>query len=266
MIKSLIRWHAKNHKSFSRHVFLSAQLYRDTYIAANNYSPDTNGEYRLLDALQIIRPKVIFDVGANIGEYSKACIARFDSAISVFAFEPSPSTFVQLSDNLKGCEKAILVKSGLSDSNGSLPFNHCDDNPSLSGLGGLPHGVSTREINVPVQRGDAFAEEHDIRDIDLLKIDVEGFEIEVLRGFSEILGNIQIIQFEYNEMSWIRGRFLLDFMHILPGFDFGRLTNGGVLWDLSLLSNSHFCTGNMVAVNQKLFCRNQSLKRLLSKF
>ena len=59
----------------------------------------------------------------------------------------------------------------------------------------------------------------------MLKIDVEGFELEVLKGAEKLLreGRIKIIQFEFNEVNIIQRRFLKDFYDELPGFDFYRL-------------------------------------------
>ena len=61
--------------------------------------------------------------------------------------------------------------------------------------------------------------------IDLLKIDTEGFELEVLLGASEMLTEkkITIIQFEFNEVNIVQRRFLKDFYNLLPKYDFYRL-------------------------------------------
>lgn len=64
-----------------------------------------------------------------------------------------------------------------------------------------------------------------ITKIDLLKIDVEGFEYEVLLGAKEALskGIIENIQFEFNDMNTVRRRFVRDFYNLLPDFNFFRL-------------------------------------------
>ena len=70
--------------------------------------------------------------------------------------------------------------------------------------------------------GDRYCEERGIETIDLLKIDVEGFEDRVLRGFSRMLGagKVTAVQFEYG-LANINTRFLLkDFHELLEGMGF----------------------------------------------
>jgi FkbM family methyltransferase len=245
----------------SRSIFLAAQIYRDGYVSANNYESASDGEYALIRRLSNEKVTTIFDVGANDGSYSKM-ISKILGEAKIFAFELSPITFSRLQDNVRHDTKIILVDAGLSNTEAEVAFHHVDENPSLSGLGSRPYSVESRVLKSRVIRGDVYAKHAGIESIDFVKIDVEGFEIEVIEGLSGILDSVQIVQFEYNEMSWMRGNFLDKFREVLPGFQIGRLTQGGVIWDLSLLSNAHLCAGNMIALNS----RYGVLKALLSRF
>jgi hypothetical protein len=65
---------------------------------------------------------------------------------------------------------------------------------------------------------------------DLLKIDVEGAELEVLKGAVGAIkaGKIDVIQFEFNEMNVVSRVFFRDFWHVLDGYSFYRLLPFGL--------------------------------------
>jgi len=72
---------------------------------------------------------------------------------------------------------------------------------------------------------DEYCKANNVSQIDLLKIDTEGFELEALQGATELLRNkaIKIIQFEFKEVNIVKRRCLKDFYELLDGFTFYRL-------------------------------------------
>lgn len=151
-----------------------------------NYDPASNGEGWLLRRLASSSPKIIFDVGANQGDYSRLALTACPQA-HVYAFEPIPAVFDQLVANLAQDPRAELFPLALADHNGPKTFDFDPTNTGITsavqGVHEFVHGLKgTQSITAPGRCLDDFCAEHGIDGIDLLKIDVEGFEANVLRG------------------------------------------------------------------------------------
>jgi Methyltransferase FkbM domain len=108
-----------------------------------------------------------------------------------------------------------------------------------------------------VETGDEITKRLALPRIDLLKIDVEGHEIEVLSGFATVLASAvlqpQVIQFEYG-VTWLPGRHnLLEAYRILEpfGYAIGRLYPDGVDFKPYTFADDHFRMGNYIAVRAK---------------
>jgi len=130
------------------------------------------------------KDEVMLDIGANIGSYT--ILAGAVIGAKIFSFEPIPDTFRCLIDNvnINGIyEKVKCYNIGLADKNGILKFT--------SNLGTNNHVVFNTSsiknidiIDVPVRKLDTIVSGCDPL---LIKIDVEGFELQVLKGADEIL-------------------------------------------------------------------------------
>jgi FkbM family methyltransferase len=132
--------------------------------------------------LHAIRPGDLFaDVGANVGSYTLlACAARQARG---HCFEPVPSTFARLVDNLRlnGLEGRVHAHNcGVGEASGALSFSSAHD----CGNHVVAAGESGASVTVPVVTLDAaLAGEAPV----VIKLDVEGFEVPVLRGSREML-------------------------------------------------------------------------------
>lgn len=145
--------------------------------------------------------EIIFDIGANIGQTALNMVATQKSKKinpTVFAFEPYPQTFHKLKANI-ALNQSTDVKAynlGLSTEKGMLHMTqHC---PSNSG-GFRMTDDPANSISVPVISLDEFVSENHIARVDFIKIDVEGFEIQVLKGAKKTLETFRpILVFEYS--------------------------------------------------------------------
>jgi FkbM family methyltransferase len=149
---------------------------------------------------QVIQPgDVVFDIGANVGAYSLVVDSASGGRCKVFAFEPSFSTFAQLSRNvaLNGSQGRIVpVLIALSDVTTLATFNYSSVAPgaALHALGesmdqsGRPF---TPAFSQPVLtfRMDDFIDQFAIPAPNHIKLDVDGIELQVLRGASRTLAN-----------------------------------------------------------------------------
>jgi FkbM family methyltransferase len=146
------------------------------------------------------------DVGANIGYYTALASSLVGPAGQVFAFEPSPYAAQRL--NMLKKENSLsnvkVFESGVSDTIGetTLHLQRGSRNHSPT-MVPIPNCDS---VTVPLTTLDRFAQENGLSQIDLLKIDVEGYEHHVLKGAHDLLsrGSIKAVLCEFNDY-WLRG-------------------------------------------------------------
>ena len=159
----------------------------------------------LMEALdkRIKNSRVAIDIGANIGITT---IWMAKNSEKVFSFEPEKQNIKRFKENLEAnnINNVELIKKAVSDKKGELELN------ILESYGHHSLGkVATSKI-VGIQKVDVvtlsdFCKEKDIDIIDFLKVDVEGFEIEVFRGAKELFDKkqIKLIAFEISEVPLI---------------------------------------------------------------
>jgi FkbM family methyltransferase len=136
------------------------------------------------------------DVGANIGHMSSVLAARVQRNGSVIAFEPHPEIFEELSANVAlwrahpDVGQVILHQVALSDDSGTGHLqvsSHFEANRGTASLEdeGHPSEAPARTYLVPLRRLDAMIEEGER--VGVMKMDVEGHELHVLKGASKLL-------------------------------------------------------------------------------
>lgn len=196
----------------------------------NYESAVVNGEDWFLRKFIAKRKKiVVFDVGANIGNYTKN-ILKNNSDVCIYAFEPHPRNFKILISNVHHVSfypYNVAVGSGTGTLN---LYDYADaDGSSHASLYRdvieCIHDSNSVSCNVSVVSLDEFAVNNNLSKIDLLKIDVEGHELEVLNGATRLVAEnkIDIIHFEFNEMNVLSRTFFKDFWDKLNHYDLYRL-------------------------------------------
>lgn len=202
------------------------------------YAADTGWYYdaatmRILDRM-LLRGDHLIDVGANVGFVSLAAATIVGASGSVHAFEPSGDTRARLQRNiaLNSFSNVSVVGVALGDCAGELAFNEATHH----GQSSIRSGGATK---VQVRRGDSF--DYPCGRL-VMKVDVEGYELHVLRGFGNILDRVSACLVEvtdrYLREAGTSAAELLVFMQ-RSGFRSARikLTMGGLkmvpLTDLS---------------------------------
>lgn len=195
-----------------------------------NYDLMLNGERWLLARLTPFSPKVLFDVGANHGEWS-AIAATYHPQASIHAFEIVPATRAKLEAAVGDAANVTIHPFGLADRDGDIDVYHrlnFDQTSSIIKDDDAPCELLT----VPVRRGEAVIAELGVSEIDVLKIDVEGAEMMVLEGFDNIISanKVNIIQFEYGRSSISTRILLQDYYKFFSdrGMCIGKLFPEGV--------------------------------------
>jgi FkbM family methyltransferase len=207
------------------------------YIASYNdfsYDFESNGELKLIQILSKHGLKNVFDVGANIGDWSEAALRLFPDA-EFHCFELSPNTFNELRKNIKS-ERCHLNNFGLGAFDGDITYKdygNCSGiNTMLTNMTYHDANVVSSEVNSMIMRGSSYCTERKINTIDFLKIDVEGAESMVLEGFSQLLEKqaIKCIQFEYGYANGDAHFLMKDFYEMLGnhGYLVGKIWKNGV--------------------------------------
>jgi FkbM family methyltransferase len=145
---------------------------------------------------------LIFDVGANIGQTAQGLL-RFFPAAKIYCFEPVSSSFAILSARYS--KRVICVQLALGSEAAEKEIKLRDDpemNSFLSTYQRPGHYTGDSEF-VSVSTVDQICLEHGITAIDVLKMDVQGWELEVLRGASAMLGSNRV-RFIFTEVGFRR--------------------------------------------------------------
>ena len=139
------------------------------------------------------QPAVIFDVGANVGQTVARLRPLFPTAM-IHAFEPVADTFAQLRANTAGDARVQCHRLALAERSGEawIQLHGSSEHTSLApGLRGTA-GTTGPDVKLTLSTAHEFCTQHGIRRIDLLKIDVEGFELPVLQGAWPLLAQGRI--------------------------------------------------------------------------
>lgn len=191
----------------------------------DNARTDTNGEEYWVRSLlkrhavrHAGRRFVAVDAGANRGGFTRLLLqagAAAECSVEVHAFEPQPTCVTELQQAFAGNAQVHIVAAAVGDQVGSI---------ALFGQPGSTHAslfdrasAGTAVGNVSVVRLDRYLAERGLPMIDLLKLDVEGYEFAALLGLGEDLrpDKIGAIQFEYGGTTLDAGRALRDFYRLL---------------------------------------------------
>ena len=187
------------------------------------------GEKRFI---KLISKEINFsiDIGANVGKYTKLLLAETNS--EVIAFEPLPKAFEELKEIEKNFSSRLNVYNfGIGNKNSNLELNYSTEKSELASFIqdldklSFVDSKNNKKIIVEVMTLDSFFKKYEQtykeKEIDLLKIDTEGFELEVLNGASETLINKKpkFIQIEFNWHQLFREQTIYKFSKILSNYE-----------------------------------------------
>jgi FkbM family methyltransferase len=131
---------------------------------------------------------VIFDVGAHTGTFLKEARTRTGPDCVIHAFEPAIFTFRELLRNFGNDERVRLNRCALSAVAGTGVLFYDVVGSQLASLTPRPRfGVGAHSEGVRLETLDGYCEANAITHIDLLKLDVEGHELDILEGANELL-------------------------------------------------------------------------------
>lgn len=143
----------------------------------------------IANSLPTYRVDIVFDVGANVGQSSMIYLARLPMS-HIYCFEPVSDTFRELQDNLKANERidCYQLAFGSSTGKGKMSLQGSSDMfflLSLSKESPMNSDLTTETVEIITM--DEFCQTKGIEQINYLKIDTEGGDLEVLKGAVNML-------------------------------------------------------------------------------
>lgn len=178
---------------------------------------------------------IVMDIGANKGQYARKILA-INSTATVYAFEPHPRTFQLLLAN-NPAKNIIPVNAAVGSHKGEAPLYDYESQDGSQHASMHKHVIEhihgSPSVSHPVSMItlDDYCRDNNIDEIDLLKIDTEGNEMDALRGAENLIKSrkIKSIQFEFNSMNVSSRTFMSDFNELLTEYDIYRLLPSGMI-------------------------------------
>ncbi len=184
-------------------------------------------------------PLCVFDVGANKGQFLSLMQSGLQGVPFVFhAFEPGKTAFQILQQNTQGSSGIRLNNVGLGRKSEQAELYFNKPGSSLASLSKrrLEHLDIHFELAETIQLTtlDEYCAQHAIKQIDLLKLDVEGHEFAVLQGGAETFraGKVWALTFEFGGSNIDSRTYFQDFWYLLQDYgmkQFLRITPSGYL-------------------------------------
>ncbi len=222
---------------------------------------ESSGEGVVLDLLKqrFQAPYCIFDVGSNQGQYLSVLLRSLPSgSATIHCFEPSDWTFNNLHKGFGHVQDVHLNHLALGQAPGKGILYSDSDGSGLASLSQrrLDHfNIHFQQSEtVKINTLDHYCLEKSVDRIHLLKIDVEGHELDVLAGASQMFQRqaIDLVTFEFGGCNIDTRSFFQDFYYFFQSqkMDLARITPSGYLYPIKAYREilEQFRTTNFVAI------------------
>lgn len=170
------------------------------------------------------------DIGANIGKYTELLLK--ETAAKVIAFEPLPDAYLDLKKiELNNLNRLKVFNQAIGEKNEFLELNYASNKSEKASFSDHLEKLSfydfynNKKINMKILTLDTFIEENlddfNQQEIDLIKIDTEGFELEVIKGATKTIKKMspKYIQLEFNWHQLFKKQNMYSFSEFLKNYE-----------------------------------------------
>tara|TARA_A100001035_G_scaffold271670_1_gene260080 strand:+ start:259 stop:1080 length:822 start_codon:yes stop_codon:yes gene_type:complete len=207
-----------------------------------SYFSDRNGELELIDQQLIKRTSkkkyIVFDGGSNRGDYSNDIISRFEKNniknYEIHLFDIDGNMIENCKKRFSQNKRIHINHLGLDKKSDSHKAIFYPDDSTRNSLIGTPLEVDWDyfEKEIITTNGNDYCKKNNINFITFLKLDLEGYDLDALNGFEDLLTDkkIEFIQFEYTHRALDRRILLRDFFDFFKkyGYEIGFIRKDGL--------------------------------------
>ena len=203
-----------------------------------------------------VQPNLCIDVGGNKGLYTDALLNLFPMA-KVYTFEPAAANLLALRKRFNGNDRVTIIPKGVAREDAVLKLY--SDTPG-SGLASLTKrqldhfkiSFEHEEVIEVISFENFWIDNLNKAPIDICKLDIEGHELDALRGMGAALAVTKVVQFEFGGCNIDTRTFFQDFWYFFTekNFSIYRITPyGPVRIKKYSEKDEFFSTTNFIAVN-----------------
>lgn len=222
----------------------------------------SSGEKIIFKVLSEIctEPYCIFDVGANKGQFLDLALESISTNnFSIHCFEPGAQTFSSLSEREED-DRVTLNNMGLGKKKGQMTLHYDEPGSGLASLTKrkLDHfGIDfDKSETVTIETVDDYCKANQIKKINVLKLDIEGHELDALAGAKEMFARnaIDMVTFEFGGCNIDTRTFFQDFWYFFVNNNMTlyRLTPSGYLFEIESYKeiDEQYRTTNFIAIKK----------------
>lgn len=197
---------------------------------------------------------VVLDIGANIGETSLRLAQKVQSGGRVFAFEPAQFNYTQLQKNLSlnAFKNISAYPLGIGAFEGEFTLYTIDRHNKGKNKISENKSLDAKNETIRLTTIDQFMKSNQIEKVDLIKLDIEGFEMKALKGGQETLKNYRpklFIEVD-NQLLVEQGSSAKELFNYLISLNY-ELTEADTKHLLGLSSNYEHCHFDLIAIPLK---------------
>tara|TARA_B100000579_G_scaffold324824_1_gene274589 strand:+ start:337 stop:1179 length:843 start_codon:yes stop_codon:yes gene_type:complete len=217
----------RKNMQFINNVFLSLTLNAKGYKNFGNFTQ--TGEKKFIESISKDL-KFCIDVGANVGKYTNLLLSETNSQI--ISFEPLKEAFKELEKIEKEHPNRLKVfNHAIGERNTNLELNFSDEKSEkatfsndIEKLSFFDHEKNKKVMTDIITLDSFFLDKSsftNINEIDLIKIDTEGFELEVIKGANDTIKNKcpKYIQLEFNWHQLFKNHSMYKFSQYLNNYE-----------------------------------------------